>query len=104
MHYTNREDRIILECVNDDPGNITRAIEKAALQIPYRSLTSLNQRFYRKLRNANKNIAVASKSGVIALGKNQPRSNDKLNVIISLSIKLSKKEIKDLMLILFDKL
>lgn len=73
QQYTTQEEQIILECVKECPANIKAGLEVAATKLPNRSLSSVTNRYYNKLRVINTPIAVASSNGKVALGKNAPR-------------------------------
>tara|TARA_R110000772_G_scaffold259692_2_gene377370 strand:+ start:559 stop:873 length:315 start_codon:yes stop_codon:yes gene_type:complete len=104
MNFTKQEDNIILSHLKKDPGNISRACQELTNVLPHRSLTSIKGRYYNTLKKHNNIIAVASSSGNVMIGKNDPRNNDKVNTIIVLSNTLSKSEKKQVITSLFNTL
>lgn len=48
-HYTNEEDKVIIDCVKRNPQNLLEAFRKAERLLENRSLVSIANRWYKKL-------------------------------------------------------
>lgn len=48
-HYTNEEDKVIIDCVKRNPQNLTEAFKKAERLLETRSFNSISNRWYKKL-------------------------------------------------------
>lgn len=48
-HYTNEEDKVIIDCVKRNPQNLTEAFKKAERLLETRSFNSISNRWYQKL-------------------------------------------------------
>lgn len=48
-HYTNEEDKVIIDCVKRNPQNLLEAFRKAERLLENRSLYSIQQRWYKKI-------------------------------------------------------
>ncbi len=73
--YTQREDETIIKYINSNPKNHSMQFDILSSILPGRTAKGISQRYYKVLKDLNKNIAVASNTGVMMLGKNAPRTN-----------------------------
>ena len=73
QRYTQKEDDIILKCVDENPDNLIVAFEVASKLLKIRTTSAINNRYYTIIKPKHNNIAVASKKGIVRLGKNSRR-------------------------------
>lgn len=72
--YTQQEDNVILQCVQQNPSNLAAAFECAANRLIGRTSSGVSFRYYSKIKPVTNSIAVASNTGKVHLGKNSRRT------------------------------
>lgn len=73
IHYTQKEDNVILDCLSKYPTNLQYAFEQASSMLIDRPVKGVEKRYYNKLRKLSAVIATGSKRGVMANTKNTMR-------------------------------
>lgn len=79
--YTNNEDKVIVGKVAKYPGNLQRAFKEAGIKLN-RPISSISERWYKKLRNSNVVFVTYSKKGTVNINRKNVHENTTDNTIV----------------------
>ena len=102
--YTQEDDAIIIEEIGKSPANIKNAFKNASARIG-RSVSSINGRYYMKIKSNVPVLAMASHSGVVTVNEKVKQvSSAKLAFTKELVDKLPLHQRKEVALHIFNQL
>lgn len=79
--YTNNEDKVIVSKVAKYPGNLQRAFKEAGIKLN-RPISSISERWYKKLRNSNVVFMIYGKKGTVNINRKNVHENTTDNTIV----------------------
>lgn len=79
--YSNNEDKVIIEKVAKYPNNLQKAFREASLRLN-RPISSVSERWYKKLRNSNVVFMTYSKKGTVNINRKNVHEKTTDNTIV----------------------